>query len=255
MDEKKRFSIGEFSEKTGISITNLRYYDEIGLLVPEKHPTSGHRIYSYEDIITLQKILSLKFLGCSLEQVKDLLHEPSFTVDLNETLSLHLDALEEEKKNIERSMHAIRRVITLLNQEREVDSGLLFSLICSLPTEHMHKRWMERHELSDVVESIAGKSEEEKMALDQSFLEITKRAKQLCGTPVEDKEVKELVEEYMEAACAFLGEEVVQKLANADVEETELKEFENMTPSPFTEEEQAWLIRAMDFHMDPVKET
>lgn len=88
MERHNMFSIGEFSRKTGISIRNLRYYDEIGLLVPEKHPTSGHRMYNDKDVLTLQKILSLKFLGYSLDKI----------TDLNETLSLHLKALEEQKK-------------------------------------------------------------------------------------------------------------------------------------------------------------
>ena len=58
MNKDKKFSIGEFSEKTGIPIPTLHYYDEIGLLQPEKNPTSGHRIYNYQDIITLQNIIT-----------------------------------------------------------------------------------------------------------------------------------------------------------------------------------------------------
>src|SRR5699024_11617022 len=77
MESQKLFSIGEFSTKTGISIRNLRYYDEIGLLVPEKHPASGHRMYQDEDVSTLQKILSLKFLGYSLDEISELLHRSS----------------------------------------------------------------------------------------------------------------------------------------------------------------------------------
>ena len=61
MNNNNKFSIGEFSEKTGIPIPTLHYYDEIGLLRPEKNPSSGHRIYNYQDIIILQKIISLKF--------------------------------------------------------------------------------------------------------------------------------------------------------------------------------------------------
>lgn len=68
MKGKESFAIGEISAKSGISIRTLHYYDEIGLLKPEKHPISGHRIYKNQDIITLQKITSLKFLGYSLEK-------------------------------------------------------------------------------------------------------------------------------------------------------------------------------------------
>src|SRR5699024_5786093 len=116
-----------------------RYYDEIGLLVPEKNVTSGHRIYNHQDIQTLQKILSLKFLGYSLDKITELLQQSSFTVDLNDTLSLHLKALEAEKEQIEQSMNAIKRVIHLLKEEGEVESNLLFSLISGFHTEDTQK--------------------------------------------------------------------------------------------------------------------
>ncbi|MBB6282526.1 DNA-binding transcriptional MerR regulator [Geobacillus subterraneus] len=63
------YSIGEFAKKTGTTVRTLRYYDEIGLLSPQKHPHSGRRMYTDEDVLTLQKIVSLKFLGYSLGQI------------------------------------------------------------------------------------------------------------------------------------------------------------------------------------------
>lgn len=249
MDNHKIFSIGEFSKKTGISIRNLRYYDEIGLLVPEKQSTSGHRIYNYKDILTLQKILSLKFLGYSLDEIAELLHKSSFTVDLNETLSLHLKALEEEKELIDQSMNMIKRVSHLLKEEGEVDSDLLFSLIQGLPTVNIQKEWMERHKLTDVVEGLSKKPVEESINLDKTFVQMSKRVKQLYGKPVEDTEVQEMVASYVEATFSFLGEDLMQKLANVNVEEQDLQELENMTPSPFTENEQKWLIQAIEYYM------
>jgi DNA-binding transcriptional MerR regulator len=162
MKGENKYSIGEFSEKTGISIRTLHYYDEIGLLQPEKHPTSGHRIYNHQDILTLQKIVSLKFLGYSLDKITNLLHESSFTVDLNETLTLHLETLEKEKERIEQSMMSIKRVIKLLEEEGEVDSTVLLSLIHHTQAEHSQKEWMERHIPTDIVEELSKKTEEEK---------------------------------------------------------------------------------------------
>ena len=45
MSKKEGYSIGEFSKRTGISIRTLQYYDELGLLKPEKNISSGHRVY------------------------------------------------------------------------------------------------------------------------------------------------------------------------------------------------------------------
>ncbi|PFF16945.1 MerR family transcriptional regulator [Bacillus anthracis] len=246
MNTDKRFSIGEFSKKTGIPIPTLHYYDEIGLLQPEKNPSSGHRIYKYQDIITLQKIISLKFLGYSLDKVANLLHESSFSVDLNESLSLHLQVLEREQEQIEQSMQVIKRVVKLVEEEEEVDSTVLFSLIYGMNTEHTHKEWTERHKLTDIVEEISKKSEEDKIALDKTFIQLSKKVKQLYGKPVEDSKVQEMIKEYIEESFSFLNEDLIQKLANTSVEELDMQELENMIPSPFAEDEQKWLNEAME---------
>lgn len=248
MKGNNKYSIGEFSEKTGISIRTLHYYDEIGLLQPEKHPTSGHRIYDHQDILTLQKIISLKFLGYSLDKITNLLKESSFSVDLNETLTLHLQALEKDKERIEQSITAIKRVIKLLEKEGEVDSAILFSLIHGIQTENIQKEWMERHMLADVMEELSNKTEEEKITLDQTFIQLAKEVKQLYGKPVEDLKVQEMIKTYIEASFKFLGDNLMERLAETNVEELDVQELENMT-SPFTEDEQDWLNQAMEYYM------
>lgn len=65
MSKREGCSIGEFAKRTGTSIRTLQYYDEIGLLKPGKNVSSGHRVYSGKDILTLQKIMSLKLLWYS----------------------------------------------------------------------------------------------------------------------------------------------------------------------------------------------
>ncbi|MEQ2527341.1 MerR family transcriptional regulator [Bacillaceae bacterium CLA-AA-H227] len=249
MNKNHKFSIGEFSEKTGISIPTLHYYDEIGILRPEKNPSSGHRIYNYQDIITLQKILSLKFLGYSLDKIANLLYESSFTVDLNESLSLHLQALDKEKEQIEQSIKSIKRVIKLVKEEGEVDSALLFSLIHGMRTEYIEEEWMESHMLTEVVEELTKKPEEDKIALDKTFIHLSKEVKQLYGKSVDDPKVQGMIKTYLEASFSFLGEDLIQKLADTNIEELDIQELENMTPSPFTEDEQNWLNQAMEFYM------
>jgi len=53
-----------------VSIRTLRYYDKVGLLLPSLHTEAGYRLYSDEDLLSLQQILVLKFLGFSLEEIK-----------------------------------------------------------------------------------------------------------------------------------------------------------------------------------------
>ena len=65
------YKIGVFSEITGLSIKALRYYDEIGLLKPSKDNYTNYRYYDDKDIETFKKIVYLKSLGFTLEEIKN----------------------------------------------------------------------------------------------------------------------------------------------------------------------------------------
>ncbi|MED4454076.1 MerR family transcriptional regulator [Metabacillus fastidiosus] len=57
-----KLTIGELAKELGVPIRTLRYYDKIGLLKPSDYKEGGHRLYSTEAIVRLQRIQSLKFI-------------------------------------------------------------------------------------------------------------------------------------------------------------------------------------------------
>ncbi|MBP1692465.1 MAG: MerR family transcriptional regulator [Chloroflexi bacterium] len=68
------FKIGDFSKLCRVPVKTLRYYDEIGLLKPTGVDRfTRYRYYSLEQLPTLYRILGLKELGFSLEQIGQLL--------------------------------------------------------------------------------------------------------------------------------------------------------------------------------------
>lgn len=68
------FKIGDFSRFTRVSVKMLRHYDEIGLLRPAHiDPLTGYRYYSADQLPRLNRIILLKDLGFTLEQIGDLL--------------------------------------------------------------------------------------------------------------------------------------------------------------------------------------
>lgn len=68
------FRIGEFSRIARVSGRLLRYYDSIGLLSPGRvDPASGYRYYTADQLAVLNRILALKDLGLSLDEVAQLL--------------------------------------------------------------------------------------------------------------------------------------------------------------------------------------
>ena len=86
--------VGELARRTGLTIRTLHHYDEIGLLKPSLHTESGHRLYTDRDIARLQRVISLRQLGFSLEEVRDCLSRPGFSP--LEVVGLHLARLREQ---------------------------------------------------------------------------------------------------------------------------------------------------------------
>src|SRR5512134_2870798 len=68
--------IGDFSKLSRVSVKTLRYYDATGLLKPEHvDPFTGYRLYEYSQLSVLHRILALKDLGFSLEEIGRLLDD------------------------------------------------------------------------------------------------------------------------------------------------------------------------------------
>ncbi len=86
--------VGELARATGLTVRTLHHYDEIGLLRPASRTPSGHRLYGLDEVERLQRIASLRHLGFSLEQVRDCLERPEFS--LPHVLELHLDRVDRE---------------------------------------------------------------------------------------------------------------------------------------------------------------
>ncbi|PFD44302.1 MerR family transcriptional regulator [Bacillus cereus] len=247
MSKKEGYSIGKFSKRTGISIRALQYYDEIGLLKPEKKMSSGHRVYKDRDILELQKIVSLKILGYSLEEIRVMLNMKSLNISLKETLQNQRAAFEEKKKQLEVSIKAIERTILCLEEDEEVDSNILMGLINSIQKENEQRLWLEEYIPKEMVDGLYTKPGEEMIALDKEFVRLSKEVKRLFGKTIDDPEVQNLVDQHMKATLKYVGEGMMYSLSKKieDVEE----QYNKMMPSPYTEEEEVWLNEVMEYYM------
>lgn len=87
------WKVGELARRTGLSVRTLRYYDEIGLLSPSRRTEGGHRLYTGDDVVRLQRIKSLRALGFTLREVGKYLDGPE--VPLAHVIGLHLTRLKE----------------------------------------------------------------------------------------------------------------------------------------------------------------
>jgi MerR family transcriptional regulator, global nitrogen regulator len=68
--DKKVISIGIVSELTGLSLRKIRYYEERGLLTPERTEKGGSRRYSFADIEILMKIAEKREEGVQTAEIR-----------------------------------------------------------------------------------------------------------------------------------------------------------------------------------------
>ncbi|TWJ16083.1 DNA-binding transcriptional MerR regulator [Stackebrandtia albiflava] len=73
MTEDGLMQIGEVAERTYLSLRTIRYYEEIGLVVPSARSQGGFRLYTGTDVRRLWFIRRLKPLELTLEQIRDLM--------------------------------------------------------------------------------------------------------------------------------------------------------------------------------------
>jgi MerR family copper efflux transcriptional regulator len=68
----RTYSIGEVAERSGFTASALRYYEGIGLVEPSARTDAGYRVYDDGALARLAFIGRAKQLGCSLEEITDL---------------------------------------------------------------------------------------------------------------------------------------------------------------------------------------
>ena len=86
--------IGEAAKETGLSISNIRFYEKKGLLEPARDQESKYRNYTEEDILRLKKIIIFRKMDLSVEQIAAMLRGK---IDAKEAVSYtHLDVYKRQ---------------------------------------------------------------------------------------------------------------------------------------------------------------
>jgi DNA-binding transcriptional MerR regulator len=128
--------IGELAKVTGLSIRTLHYYDEIGLLSPSDRTEVGHRLYSNQDIIRLQQIMSLRQLGFSLAEIQACLENPEFS--LPKVIDLHR-ARVREQMSLSRTL--LKRLNAIAQELQTTQTVAVENLIEAMETISMSKQY------------------------------------------------------------------------------------------------------------------
>ena len=199
---ERRLRTGELAERTGLTVRTLRWYDEIGLLSPSERNEGGQRLYAEGDLARLQKILSLKGLGFSLEEITSCLDDPSFD---------HYTVVKMHRIRLERELGEIREVHDRLHTlERAMEQGgsiTAENFIHVIEAQVMFEKYYTEEQLKQLAERAEriGPERMEEVQREWADLIAEVRTEMEAGTDPSDERVQRLARRWGELLEEFTG--------------------------------------------------
>jgi DNA-binding transcriptional MerR regulator/effector-binding domain-containing protein len=112
------FSIGDFAKLGRVSVRMLRHYDAIGLLRPAAvDPASGYRFYNAAQLRRLNRVIALKDLGFTLQQVQVILDDKVDVAELRGMLRLRRAQLEAQIADGSARLGAVEARLRMIEKE------------------------------------------------------------------------------------------------------------------------------------------
>jgi DNA-binding transcriptional MerR regulator len=110
------YTINKLAKMAGVSTRTLRFYEEMGLLVPVRVRSNGYRIYGQKEIDLLQQILFYRELSMPLEDIKKIVSAKNF--DCDAALKKHLTDLRSKRDQLDALIINLEKTIQSAKGER-----------------------------------------------------------------------------------------------------------------------------------------
>ena len=184
--------INEVVKLTGVSARTLQYYDEIGLLIPQKLD-NGYRDYTEENLEKLQKILFYRFLKFKLNDIKELL-EGDF--DNLKILEQQRELILREKEKFEVILHNIEKTISNYKGEQTMTIEEKFNGLKKEDLNKYENQAVEKYGKDTIEESKKRQSGREEIVTEE-FNEVFRSMAKFKDENVDvaEKEVQSKVED------------------------------------------------------------
>ncbi|MCR1899823.1 MerR family transcriptional regulator [Irregularibacter muris] len=119
--KKDLFTVGELAKAMDITVRTLQYYDKEGLLKPSSTSEGGRRLYSKKDIVKLHQILSFKYLGFSLKEIKNMLFKLDSPEEVANILERQGELVQQQIHSLESALKSIKALHNEVLKIEQVD--------------------------------------------------------------------------------------------------------------------------------------
>ncbi|MDO5134717.1 MAG: methyltransferase domain-containing protein [Eubacteriales bacterium] len=123
------YSSGEFARMAQVTLRTIRYYDKQDILKPSYVSRSGARFYTDEDFARLQQILLLKYLGFSLEDIREMTIADSDYHFMLNSLDIQLKLVKDRIEQMQLVEKAIESTSRAIREDHSMDWSRMLELI------------------------------------------------------------------------------------------------------------------------------
>ena len=123
------YSSGEFARMAHVTLRTIRYYDKQDILKPSYVTEAGARFYTDEDFARLQQILLLKYLGFSLDDIREMTIDDSDYHFMLNSLNIQLKLVRDRIEQMQLVEKAIQDTASAIQKERHIDWSKMLNLI------------------------------------------------------------------------------------------------------------------------------
>jgi len=149
------YKTGELAKKAGVSIRTIRYYDSKGLLVPSAYSESGHRLYTEEDFSRLKRIIALKYLGLSLEEVMYVKDHNFDDGDVTKSLQIQKVIIKNKIHHMQTVLNAIEEAENSMEAEDDLNWSKAIDIIKIMEDEKiLRQRYIDGSSLKAEIQLI-----------------------------------------------------------------------------------------------------
>jgi DNA-binding transcriptional MerR regulator len=203
---QKTYHAHEFAQLAGVTVRALHYYDRLGLLKPTGRSGAGYRLYVTNDFARLQQIVTLKFIGFTLREIKKLVAG----ADVPTALRVQCASLEQKRRHLTQAINAIRQAEQLPASPRGTDWKAFATII---QTIHMqtNNEWTKQYYNEESQKILAERGKlwspelQEKVSKDWMKLLADIKAANTKGVKPESAEGQALADRWGKLVEGFTG--------------------------------------------------
>lgn len=239
------YKAAEFAKIAGVTVRTLHHYDRLGILNPTGRTEKGHRLYGERDFARLQQIVTLKFIGFPLKQIKNILNRSSF--DLAKELQRQREIIGEQCRRLELAIKAIEKVEGHLASSDEPDWEV-FAEIIEVINMQNDMTWTDQYYSEDAKQKIAERAATvPREAIEQAQRDwpaLIKEVEASLGEDPASDKAQALAERWAQLVAGFTGgDPEIQKGLNKMY--SDKQNWPAAFPKPYSDEVQDFMKKAL----------